>query len=97
MAGEKSVEVVLELASSSTITAVDIGNEHSAFVEVWVAKNGAPEFQVSIGRLFTDSDHTINFFLFMFLLTTANSTNLFIHVTRGKSQFRSSESSSMLR
>ncbi|XP_037038333.1 DNA repair protein XRCC1 [Bradysia coprophila] len=43
--GEKSAEVVLELESSSTITAIDIGNEHSAFVEVFVSKNGASEFQ----------------------------------------------------
>ncbi|KAJ6634702.1 DNA repair protein XRCC1, partial [Pseudolycoriella hygida] len=43
--GEPSVEVVLLLEKPSTITAIDIGNEHSAFVEVLVSKNGSPNYQ----------------------------------------------------
>ncbi|XP_062563379.1 DNA repair protein XRCC1 [Armigeres subalbatus] len=46
-AGEKSALVVLRLEKPLTISGVDIGNEHSAFVEVLVARSGPsnPEFK----------------------------------------------------
>lgn len=47
LAGEPSIQVILELEKPSTIIAIDIGNEHSAFVEVLVSKNGSSEFKVS--------------------------------------------------
>ncbi|KAH8386432.1 hypothetical protein KR093_000424 [Drosophila rubida] len=39
-AGEKSAHVILEFDVPQQITAVDIGNEHSAFVELQVSKSG---------------------------------------------------------
>ncbi|XP_055388783.1 DNA repair protein XRCC1 [Condylostylus longicornis] len=42
--GEKSAYIILQLAQPEIITGVDIGNEHSAFIEVLVGKNGcSPE------------------------------------------------------
>lgn len=38
--GEKSIYVVLELEKSSQITGIDIGNEHSGFIEVLVGRSG---------------------------------------------------------
>ncbi|XP_055546758.1 DNA repair protein XRCC1 [Wyeomyia smithii] len=45
--GEKSAYVILRLEKAFCISGVDIGNEHSAFVEVLVAKSGPsnPEFK----------------------------------------------------
>lgn len=47
--GEQSVNVVIELSESIKINGIDIGNEHSAFVEVQVGVKGANEnaFKVS--------------------------------------------------
>lgn len=43
-AGEKSAYVILEMSECHQITGIDIGNEHSAFVEVLVGKSScAPE------------------------------------------------------
>lgn len=43
-AGEKSAYVILEMSESQKITGIDIGNEHSAFIEVLVGKSScAPE------------------------------------------------------
>ncbi|KAM7350629.1 DNA repair protein XRCC1 isoform 1-T1 [Cochliomyia hominivorax] len=43
-AGEKSAYVILEMSDCHQITGIDIGNEHSAFVEVLVGKSScAPE------------------------------------------------------
>ncbi|XP_030382054.1 DNA repair protein XRCC1 [Scaptodrosophila lebanonensis] len=39
-AGEKSAYVILEFGEPQKITGIDIGNEHSAFVEVLVSKSG---------------------------------------------------------
>ena len=49
-AGEKSAYVILEMTESQQIIGIDIGNEHSAFVEVLVGKSTcAPtDFVVSI-------------------------------------------------
>uniref|UniRef100_A0A6P7FQT3 DNA repair protein XRCC1 isoform X1 n=2 Tax=Diabrotica virgifera virgifera TaxID=50390 RepID=A0A6P7FQT3_DIAVI len=38
--GEKQAIVVLQLEKASQITAIDIGNEHSAYVEVLVSRSG---------------------------------------------------------
>lgn len=38
-AGEKSAYVILEMDEAEQITGIDIGNEHSAFVEVLVGKS----------------------------------------------------------
>ncbi|KAL1506397.1 hypothetical protein ABEB36_005768 [Hypothenemus hampei] len=46
-AGEKCASVVLQLDQPYVITGIDIGNEHSAYVEVLVARSSAPDdFQV---------------------------------------------------
>ncbi|XP_049795670.1 DNA repair protein XRCC1-like [Schistocerca nitens] len=47
-AGEDQISVVLQLEKSSLISSVDIGNEHSAFVEVLVARSSgdAEDFKV---------------------------------------------------
>ncbi|XP_053693057.1 DNA repair protein XRCC1 [Sabethes cyaneus] len=44
--GEKSAYVILRLEKALCISGIDIGNEHSAFIEVLVAKSGPsnPEF-----------------------------------------------------
>ncbi|XP_061389970.1 DNA repair protein XRCC1-like [Musca vetustissima] len=39
--GEKSAYVILELDEAQKITGIDIGNEHSAFIEVLVGKSSA--------------------------------------------------------
>lgn len=45
--GEKSAIVVLQLEKASVITGVDIGNEHSAFVEVLVSRSsGSDDYKV---------------------------------------------------
>ncbi|XP_065084161.1 DNA repair protein XRCC1 [Ochlerotatus camptorhynchus] len=46
-AGEKSASVVLRLEKPLTIHGIDVGNEHSAFIEVLVARSGPtnPEFK----------------------------------------------------
>lgn len=46
--GEDQISVVLQLEKSSLITSLDIGNEHSAFVEVLVSKStgDAEDFKV---------------------------------------------------
>lgn len=38
--GEKNAVVVLQLEKASVITGIDIGNEHSAYVEVLVSRSG---------------------------------------------------------
>lgn len=41
--GEKKIFVVLELSEPTEISAIDIGNEHSCFIEVQVGNKGDPE------------------------------------------------------
>lgn len=47
--GEKLVFVVFKLVKPTQIVTIDIGNEHSAFIEVFVAssKQNTPEFKVN--------------------------------------------------
>lgn len=47
--GEKQATVVLQLMQPTVISAIDIGNAHSAFVEILVGKSSAANdnFQVS--------------------------------------------------
>ncbi|KAJ8913467.1 hypothetical protein NQ315_013847 [Exocentrus adspersus] len=42
-AGEKNAVVVLQLEKASVISGIDIGNEHSAYVEVLVSRSGTTE------------------------------------------------------
>lgn len=39
MAGEKNAIIVLQLEKASVITGIDIGNEHSAYVEILVSRS----------------------------------------------------------
>lgn len=39
--GEKSAFIILQLEKASVISSIDIGNDHSAYVEVLVARSGA--------------------------------------------------------
>lgn len=41
--GEKQATVILQLSKQVQINGVDIGNEHSAFVEVFAAKSSNPD------------------------------------------------------
>ncbi|KAF5302937.1 hypothetical protein FQA39_LY02117 [Lamprigera yunnana] len=41
--GEKSANVILQLEKATSISAIDIGNEHSAYVELLVRRSGASE------------------------------------------------------
>lgn len=41
--GEKKAYVILELSEPTLINGIDIGNEHSCFIEVLVARKGDPE------------------------------------------------------
>lgn len=41
--GESLAYVILQLEKTTEITGIDIGNEHSAFIEVLVGKNGWPQ------------------------------------------------------
>lgn len=47
--GLKSVYVILQFEKPTKISGIDIGNEHSAFIEVLVGKNGwsQEDYQVS--------------------------------------------------
>lgn len=46
-AGEKSASVILQLEKVSPISGIDIGNEHSAYVEVLVSRSaGDGDFKV---------------------------------------------------
>ncbi|XP_077482947.1 DNA repair protein XRCC1 isoform X2 [Amblyomma americanum] len=49
--GEKQASVILQLEKASVISAIDIGNESSAFIEVLVARSSDPtlEFNVLLG------------------------------------------------
>lgn len=51
-AGEQNCTVILQLAELTVITGIDIGNEHSAFVEVHVGRTG-----------FNDDDYKVIFFM----------------------------------
>lgn len=46
IAGEKSCYVLLQLQKPSTINGIDIGNDHSAFVEIFVSRAGSNNFEV---------------------------------------------------
>lgn len=41
--GEKSANIILQLEKACLISSIDIGNEHSAYVEVLVKRSGAPD------------------------------------------------------
>lgn len=41
--GEKNAVVVLQLEKASVISAIDIGNEHSAYIEILVSRSGTNE------------------------------------------------------
>ncbi|EAT45954.1 AAEL002782-PA, partial [Aedes aegypti] len=66
-AGEKNAFIILRLEKPMTINGIDVGNEHSAFVEVLVARSGPtnPEFKEI---LLTSS--------FMTPIESRNSTNI---------------------
>lgn len=47
--GEKQAAIILELEESCVIQSIDIGNENSAFVEIFVGKSVMPDcFEVII-------------------------------------------------
>ncbi|XP_053950988.1 DNA repair protein XRCC1 [Anastrepha ludens] len=64
--GERLAYVILELNEPQTITGIDIGNEHSAFIEVLVSKTSCN------AKDFTDILVTCSF---MTLIESKNSTN----------------------
>ncbi|VVC33408.1 DNA-repair protein Xrcc1, N-terminal,BRCT domain,Galactose-binding domain-like [Cinara cedri] len=45
-AGEKQATVILQFLETSVISSIDIGNDNSAFVEIFVGKSTSEEFQV---------------------------------------------------
>jgi XRCC1 N terminal domain. len=50
--GEKQAVAILQLSSQVQINGIDIGNEFSAFVEVFVAKSSNPDdYKVSQTKL----------------------------------------------
>jgi len=49
-AGEKQACVVLQLEKEAVLTAVDIGNENSAFIEVLVGRSSSPEVDFEVHK-----------------------------------------------
>lgn len=51
--GEKQVVVILELEKVCKIESIDIGNENSAFIEIFVGKSATPDtYEVSWTSVF---------------------------------------------
>lgn len=48
--GLDSVHVILELEKPTQINGIDIGNENSAFIEVFVGKKGWPNEQFKVSE-----------------------------------------------
>lgn len=45
-AGEKQATVILQLLKPSVISSIDVGNDNSAFIEIFVGKTTSDEFEV---------------------------------------------------
>lgn len=50
--GEKQASVILQLKESVIIEAIDVGNEHSAFVEVLVGRSSSHNEDYKVNNLF---------------------------------------------
>lgn len=56
--GLDSVYVILQLEHATKINGIDIGNEHSAFIEVSVGRNGWPIEKYKV-IIFDNSNHLL--------------------------------------
>jgi len=52
-AGEKQATVIIQFLKPSVITSIDVGNDNSAFIEIFVGKSTSDEFHVGLTQNIT--------------------------------------------